>query len=165
MQQGIRIVMLIALLVLGVVLFIVFQQRFAASPSTTATPAQHQSPAKAPSFVVNLTRGEDDLHAVWMGLRLVEHALDDGRDVTVFMNVHAAPLARKDLSLDVRFEDTEPIREMLARLQQRGARILVCPSCMELTDVTEDDLLDGAAVASRESLFGKLGPDATVFSY
>jgi len=54
---------------------------------------------------------------------------------------------------------------MLASLMARGARVLVCPHCMEVMGVGEGDLIEGARIASRDTLFAHLEPDSVVFSY
>ena len=47
-----------------------------------------------PTLVINLTSGIDNLHAVVMAFHFAEHGLADGREVVVFLNVKAPPLAR-----------------------------------------------------------------------
>jgi predicted peroxiredoxin len=96
---------------------------------------------------------------------LAGHALDDGREVVLFMNVRAVDFARRDLSETIAFDGNPPIKKMIAALIGRGARLLVCPHCANVLGVAEGDLIDGARLATRESLFGSLGPDSVVFSY
>ena len=116
-------------------------------------------------LVLNITSGVDDLHAVTMALQLAGHALADGRTAVLFLNVRAPELARKDFSPTLAFRDNPPIKTMLADLVERGAKVLVCPHCMKVQGLTEADLIPSAAVATRESLFGSLGPNTHVFSY
>lgn len=118
-----------------------------------------------PSFMLNITSGKEDLHKVTMALQLAGHALDDGRDVTLFLNVRAPEFAHKNLSDTFVLRDNPPIKQMIADLMTRGAHVVVCPHCAEVMGVTEADLIPGAKLASRERLFGKLGPDAVVFTY
>ena len=107
----------------------------------------------------------EDLHAVTMALQLAGHALDDGRRVTLFMNVRAPKLARKDLPETVKFQDNPPTVEMIADLLARGADLVVCPHCMKAQNITAEQLHAKAQVANRELLFGRLGANTTVFSY
>ena len=68
--------------------------------------------------------------------------------------------------LDLRF-----VLEDLARhgvqsiLVEGGARVFVCPACAEAAGVTEEDLLPGVELASREAVFDPLDGRAVVFSY
>ena len=82
-----------------------------------------------PTLVINLTSGSEDLHALVMGLHFAEHGLADGREVVIFFNVKAPPLARKSLDDSVRFEGMPPVREMVADLLNQGAKMVVCPMC------------------------------------
>jgi predicted peroxiredoxin len=132
---------------------------------TEATPACAAACKAAKAFVLNLTTGKEDLHKAWMGLALAEHALDDGRQVTVFLNVHAPALASKKEGAALKFGDKLPMDKMLEKLLGRGATVLVCPACMEAMGVAESDLIQGAQLADREKLFSRLGPNTAVFSY
>jgi predicted peroxiredoxin len=119
----------------------------------------------SPDLVLNVTSGQEDLHAVTMALQLAGHGLNAGREVTLFLNVRAPALARKDLSDKVAFHGNPPLQKMLTDLMARGARIIVCPACATVMGVSETDLLPGVKLATREALFDRLGPDAVVFSY
>lgn len=127
--------------------------------------AAGDQPRPGRAFVLNLTSGQEDLHAAWMGLQLAEHALNDGREVTLFLNVHAAELATTKTPSALAFQDKPPLQTRLKELTGRGAKLLVCPSCLEVLGIDAGMLIPGAKLASRESLFGALGPDAVVFSY
>ena len=116
-------------------------------------------------LVLNVTSGAEDLHRVTMALQLAGHALDDGRDVLVFLNVRAPVFATKNCPDSMAFRRNPPIREMLASLMERGAKVHVCPHCMMAMGVAESDLMPGAEVTTREKLFSYLGPNSHVFSY
>ena len=128
-------------------------------------PAEAQNAEKSKTFILNLTSGANDVHAAWMGLRLAEHALDDDRDVVIFLNVHAPPLASTNAPSSLRFADHPPLPEYLAELATRGAKIIACPNCMKSTGVAEEDLIPGVTIANREKLFGMMEPNTVVFSY
>jgi predicted peroxiredoxin len=126
--------------------------------------AEEQAGRKG-AMVINLTSGKEDVHAVNMALELAGHALDDGREVVVFLNVRAPELGSKDLPATWGLAGKPPISEMMSKLMKRGAVFLCCPSCMQVLGVKEADLADGVKLASKESLFGALGDGAAVFSY
>ncbi len=127
--------------------------------------ARAAQPPPKPAIVFNITSGKEDLHAVTMALQLAGHALDDGREAVLFLNVRAPELARADLPESFAFGPNPPVKKMLADLLARGAQLIVCPHCMKALGMTEADLVNGAKVANRELLFGKLGPGTAVFSY
>lgn len=117
------------------------------------------------TLVINLTSGKEDLHKATMALQLAGHGLADGRKVVVFLNVRGTDLARKQAPASWVFGKNPPVPDMLKDLLKRGAAVMVCPQCMEALEIKKEDLVDGAQVASRESLFGNLGANSSVFSY
>jgi predicted peroxiredoxin len=128
-------------------------------------PALATQSGDKPTVLFNITSGKEDLHSVTMALQLAGHALSDGRDVVLFFNVRAPEFARADLPETFAFSDNPPIKKMIAELIARGAQPLVCPHCAGAMGVKESDFAPGMKLASRESLFGKLGPNAVVFTY
>jgi sulfur relay (sulfurtransferase) complex TusBCD TusD component (DsrE family) len=128
---------------------------------SAATAAEEPQPV----LVLNVTSDpQQDPHSVTMALQLAGHGLDDGREVVLFFNVRAVPVATVDLPPELAFH-AEPIADLLAGLVARGAEVHVCPHCMKALEVPESALIQGAVVTSREALFGKLGRDTQVFSY
>jgi len=127
--------------------------------------AEGRGESAKPTLFINLTSGKEDLHAVTMAYQLAGHGLDAGREVVLFFNVRAPELVEFSLSEEFRLRDNLPLRDMLANLMKRGARVMVCPHCMGEMGVLESELVQGAEVAMRETLFAQLGPDAVVFTY
>ena len=119
-----------------------------------------------PTLVINLTSGTEDLHAVVMGLHFAEHGLADGREVVIFFNVKAPPLARKELSDTVKFKETRPVRAMIADLLKQGAKMVVCPMCAEITGVEADQLAPGIdMIEDRKQIFDHMHFNSVVFTY
>ncbi len=126
------------------------------------TAAQAQA-ARRP-ILLNITKGPDDAHEVTMALQLAGHALDQGRAVTLFFNVEGVSVPVRSLDAKLAFKD-KPIKQLLADCMSRGAAVLVCPHCMKAKGVTETDLIEGARVASADSLLGVVDRGAAVFTY
>ena len=119
-----------------------------------------------PTLVINLTSGTEDLHAVVMGLHFAEHGLADGREVVIFFNVKAPPLARKELSDTVKFKEMPPVRAMIADLLKQGAKMVVCPMCAEITGVEADQLASGIdMIEDRKQIFDHMHFNSVVFTY
>jgi predicted peroxiredoxin len=122
--------------------------------------------AQKPTLVINLTSGTEDLHAVVMGLHFAEHGLADGREVVVFFNVKAPPLARKELADTVKFKEMPPVRAMIVSLLEQGAKMVVCPMCAEITGVKAEELASGIdMIEDRKQIFDHLHANAVVFTY
>lgn len=122
-----------------------------------------ESDGKTPIFF-SITSGPDDPHPVTMALQLAGHALDDQREVVLFFNVRGVNIPTVQLSDTLAFGDS-PIKEMLAGLIERGAEVHVCPHCMSALGVEATDLVEGARVTTRESLFAHLQGNTAVFTY
>lgn len=118
-----------------------------------------------PDFVINLTSGTQDLHSVWMGLSLASMAIEEGRSVTIFCNVRAPILGSRKLNHNIAFKGNTPIRAQMESLIKAGATVMVCPLCAKELGIKETDLLPGVKMATKPSLFGRLGADSVVFSY
>jgi len=131
--------------------------------SDTSGRAIANSSEPAPMFF-NITSGPDDPHPVTMALQLAGHSLDDNRSVVLFFNVRGVHIPTGQLSDTLAFGD-RPIKEMLSALIQRGAEVHVCPHCMAALGVEATDLIEGAQVTNRESLFSHLNGNTAVFTY
>ena len=127
--------------------------------------AEGRGESAKPALLINITSGKEDLHAVTMAYQLAGHGLDAGREVVLFFNVRAPELAEFGLSEEFRLRDNPPLRLMLEDLMKRGVQVMVCPHCMHEMGVLDTELVPGAEVAMRETLFAHLGPDAVVFTY
>jgi len=121
--------------------------------------------AEKSTILINITSGPEDLHKATMALQLGGHAMDDGRDLAVFLNVRSPIFATKDCPDQLSFGKNPPVKEMLAALVKRGAKVHVCPHCMEALGISAGDLIDGAQTTNREKLFGLLGPNTHIFGY
>ncbi len=121
--------------------------------------------AEKGALLINLTAGGEDLHKATMALQLANHAIDDGREVVLFLNVRAPVFASQDCPRGLSFGPNPPVSEMLAKLIGRGAKVHVCPHCMEAVGLTAGDLVDGAIVTNREKLFANLRAGTYTFSY
>ncbi len=127
--------------------------------------ADGHGPDAKPIVVLNLTSGKEDLHSATMGLQLAGHALADGREVVLFFNVRAVELVTKKSNQHLSFGGNPPIGQMVEELLKGGAKAMVCPSCSKVMGVDEGDLMSGMKMATRESLFAKLGSGTVVFTY
>ena len=135
----------------------------ATAPLAHAKP-KAEEPQKA-GLLFNVTSGKEDLHKVTMALQLANHAVEDGRPVTLFLNVRAVEFASKGCSDKLAFGGNPPLTEMLAALIGKGATVIVCPHCWEAMGYGEGDLIEGATLADREKVFGPLDAGAAVFTY
>jgi copper chaperone CopZ/predicted peroxiredoxin len=129
-----------------------------------ADPDEPPRPAAKRGVLVNITRGENDLHAVSMAVALAQRTLDDGRRCAVFLNVAAPVFAAKDLSEEVKYADFPPVKEMLAQFVADGGQLYVCEHCAHVCRLEKDDLIEGVTLSRQTELFAEIDRDMAVFS-
>jgi predicted peroxiredoxin len=133
---------------------------------SVSAPAQAVRPqaGSKPTFILNLTSGIADLHRSTMALEMARHALDDGREVVIFLNVRASELAKREGQTE-HFQEHPAPNQMLKALMARGAQVHVCPMCMKALGLNEQALLEGVVITDRERLFAKFTANSNIFSY
>ena len=151
----------ISLTLLGVVVLVALgcrqeNARFAASADQVDSKIAVISMTSDPSV---------DLQQTNMGLIFAGFCLDEGYDVNLFLNVKGVKLATTSFPEDTRFGSHAPLKEQLVDLQQRGAKIHVCPVCMDDLGIEAEQIIPAAFVTSKPKLFAKLGDDTMVFTY
>lgn len=114
--------------------------------------------------LINFTSDvEKDPHSSLMGLHMAKMIQGQGMNVTLFMNVHGVKLASKKLS-KTKFAK-ENMDDLLNEIIENGGTVLVCPHCMEIEEIKEKQLIDGAIVASPEKMAALLKSDFKTFTY
>lgn len=109
--------------------------------------------------------GSRDPQRLDMAMKLAGFSLDEKRKVVMFFNVKGVHVPAKDFPADRKYKDDKPIQEQLKKLIERGADVHVCPICMKALGVNEEDLIEGAKVTTRKSLFANIGGNTAVFTY
>ncbi len=121
--------------------------------------------SQKPLMFFNITSDVmQDPHSATMALQLANHALDDGREVVLFFNVKGVVIPTKDFDGSLSFKD-KPVKDLLAGVVEKGARVHVCPHCMKALGVKKEDLAENAVVTDREKLFSELTSNTVVFTY
>ncbi|GAB4137942.1 MAG: hypothetical protein Tsb009_05730 [Planctomycetaceae bacterium] len=128
--------------------------------------------SEKPIFLVSITRDgslkeneNEDLLRLDMALKLAGFALDEGRDVVIFFNIRGVNVAKKSFDKELKFKDNDTITAQLEKLIERGAKVHVCPICMKVYDVKDEEIIEGALVTTRPKLFKNIGSNTAVFSY
>lgn len=106
-----------------------------------------------------------DPQSVDMAMKLAGFSLDEGRKVVMFFNVKGVTMPLTEFPDDLAFQNDKPLKAQLAGLIERGVDVHVCPICMKALGVEDSDLMEGAKVTTRPSLFENIGADTAVFTY
>ena len=129
---------------------------------TSDQPGEEQ--IKPAELIINLTSDvTEHPQSSLMALHFAEKALEEGLEVTIFMNVLGVKLASKNAST-ITFNN-ENLHEILKRIIEKGGNVVACPMCMKLQGISEADLAEGIEVSGAGMMMQKLKENPTVFTY
>lgn len=115
--------------------------------------------------VVNLATGLEDAERVMIAFLVGTAAVDQGKQVVMFLTKEAVRLALPGIADAVACDGCPPIARLFQQYVDGGGELLVCPICMKSRKIDEDALVAGARVAGATPLWEWIGDGATVFSY
>jgi predicted peroxiredoxin len=116
--------------------------------------------------VINLATGLDDSERVTVALLVGGAALEQGRQVTMFLTKEAVRLALPGYAEAVACDGCPPIGRLLEQYTDGGGQLLVCPVCFNARKLNEKELVGNARIGGATPLWEWIGDEyATVFSY
>jgi predicted peroxiredoxin len=122
--------------------------------------------AESPKVVVNLATGLEDGERVTVAFLVAGAALDQGKEVTMFLTKEAVRLAVPGFTEGVACDGCPPLKTLATQFAEAGGRLLVCPVCFNARHLAEDELVEHAQIGGATPLWQWIGDDgATVFSY
>jgi predicted peroxiredoxin len=111
----------------------------------TVAPAEEA----AQKVVVHIGHATDDLHSASMGMSLARALQKKGASVTVFLDREGVRLADDDMPKSLGWgKRADPVVEILSDFMKAGGRVVLCPHCAQMAGIDDDDLLEGARIAS-----------------
>jgi predicted peroxiredoxin len=122
-------------------------------------------PDKA-KVVINLATGLDDGERVTVALLVGGAALEQGKQVTMFLTKEAVRLALPGYGEAIACDGCPPIVRLLEQFADGGGQLLVCPVCFNARKLNENELVRNARIGGTTPLWEWIGDEhATVFSY
>jgi predicted peroxiredoxin len=116
-------------------------------------PAIALAEAAAQKIVVHIGHATDDLHSASMGMSLARMLQKKGASVTVFLDREGVRLADDDMPKSLRWgKKADPVVEIMADLVKAGGRVVLCPHCAHMAGVDDDDVVEGARIASESDV-------------
>ena len=97
------------------------------------------------ALFVNMT--SNDAHRADMATRLPLRMLKMGHPVTIFLNDKGIFLATKSAGAEL-----ENAQKNINELVKNGAKVLVCPYCLEYYKVNAKDLINGVEISEPKKL-------------
>lgn len=122
--------------------------------------------AKNAKVVISLATGLDDGERVTVALLVGGAALEQGRQVTMFLTKEAVRLALPGYAQGVACDGCPSIPRLLEQFADGGGELLVCPVCFNARKLDESELAANARIGGATPLWEWIGDEpATVFSY
>ena len=116
--------------------------------------------------IVNLATGLEDGERVMIAFLVGGAALDQGKQVAMFLTKDAIHLATPGVAEGVACEGCPPIERLFEQYAEKGGELLVCPICVTSRGMDDSNLVANARVAGATPLWEWIGEEpATVFSY
>jgi predicted peroxiredoxin len=116
--------------------------------------------------VINLATGLDDGERVTVALLVGGAALEQGKQVTMFLTKEAVRLALPGYGEAIACDGCPPISRLLEQFADGGGQLLVCPVCFNARKLNENELVENARMGCATPLWEWIGDEhATVFSF
>ena len=116
--------------------------------------------------VVNLTAGLEDLERVTVAFLVAGAALDQGKQVAMFLTKEAVRLATPGVAVGIGCEGCPPLPGIFEQFAEKGGELLACPFCVNSRGIDDSNLVANARIAGATPLWEWIGDEpATVFSY
>jgi predicted peroxiredoxin len=116
--------------------------------------------------VVNLATGLEDPERVTVAFLFAGAALDQGKQVAMFLTKEAVRLATPGVAVGVACDGCPPLPKIFEQYAEKGGELLACPFCVSSRGVDEANLVANARIAGATPLWEWIGDEpATVFSY
>ena len=122
--------------------------------------------ADGQKVVVNLATGLEDAERVIVAFLVATAALDQGKQVAIFLTKEAVRLGMPGFAAGVACEGCPPLTRLFEQFANGGGELLVCPICFNARGLEGSELLPSARLAGATPLWEWIGHEpATVFSY
>ncbi len=116
--------------------------------------------------VINLATGLEDAERVTVAFLVGGAALDQGKQVAMFLTKEAVRLATPGVAVGVACDGCPPLPKIFEQFAEKGGELLACPFCVNSRGIDDSTLVANARIAGATPLWEWIGDEpATVFSY
>ncbi len=115
--------------------------------------------------IVGCSRGEEDPDTVAVAYLTAGAALDQGKDVVLWLTSDGVRLGTRGYADPIRSDKDPPIERLHAQFIEKGGRFFVCPICFKERDLSEDQLVENADLKGASPLIEFAGEGALTFTY
>jgi predicted peroxiredoxin len=115
--------------------------------------------------VVGCTHGEEDPDRVVVSYLTAGAALDQGKDVVMWLTSEGVRLALDGYVDPIRTDKDPPVSRVHGQFIEKGGRFYVCPICFNERSLDEGELVEGAELKGAAALMEFAGDGAVTFNY
>jgi uncharacterized protein len=115
--------------------------------------------------IVGCSHGEEDPDRVVVSYLTAGAALDQGKDVVMWLTSEGVRLALRGYVDPIRADKEPPVARVHQQFIEKGGRFYVCPICFNERELDEADLVENAELKGAPPLMEFADDDAMTFNY
>jgi predicted peroxiredoxin len=115
--------------------------------------------------IVGCSHGEGNPDAVVVSYLTAGAALDQGKDVVMWLTSEGVRLALRGYVDPIRAEQEPPVKRVHDQFIEKGGRFFVCPICFKDRELDESELVENAELQGATPLMEFAGDGAMTFTY
>ena len=115
--------------------------------------------------IVGCSHGEENPDAVVVSYLTAGAALDQGKDVVLWLTSEGVRLGLEGYVDPIREGMEPPVKRVHDQFIEKGGRFYVCPICFKDRDLDEGALVENAELKGASPLMEFVGDGATTFTY
>jgi predicted peroxiredoxin len=115
--------------------------------------------------VVGCARGEENPDAVATAYLTAGAALDQGRQVVLWLTSEGVRLGLRGYADRIRADKDPPAARLHQQFIEKGGRFYVCPICFNERELEDGELVENAELKGATPLMEFAGPGTVTFSY
>jgi predicted peroxiredoxin len=115
--------------------------------------------------IVGCTHGEENPDGVVVSYLTAGAALDQGKDVVLWLTSEGVRLALRGYVDPIREGMEPPVKRVHDQFIEKGGRFYVCPVCFKDRGLDETELVENAELKGASPLMEFAGDGAMTFTY
>jgi predicted peroxiredoxin len=115
--------------------------------------------------IVGCSHGEEDPDRVVVAYLTAGAALDQGKDVVMWLTSEGVRVALRGYVDPIREGQEPPVRRVHDQFIEKGGRFYVCPICFNERDLDPEELVENAELQGATPLMEFAADGAMTFTY
>ena len=115
--------------------------------------------------VVGCSHGEENPDSVAVSYLTAGAALDQGRDVVLWLTSEGVRLGLRGYADGIRVDKDPPVARIHQQFIEKGGRFYVCPICFNERELDDGELVDNAELKGASPLMEFATPGTVTFTY